>query len=112
MPIPERAERLPLTVDREVLDLITRADTPNAAAEMVLSYDVEVAVAIIDNLDPLTAAFVVSVLRTWAKSDVFETPVRAGQIIVLGSGLQIRGMNGLCYARDQVYRETGYFAGT
>ncbi len=91
----ERSDRLPLTVDREVLLEVVRART------------LESAVAIVGNLDPLSAAFIVSHLRFLAEKGDNNAKV----LVALCDNLHIRGTLGLIYARDKVYHETGYFAG-
>ena len=115
MPILERIDRLPMSVSSDVLSNINLAESPGDAASIVLQYDVNEAVSIIDNLDPLTAAFVVfqlqGVRRNNGSREMKKRKELADAILARGRELQIRGMNGLCYARDQVFRETGYFAG-
>lgn len=112
----EREERLPLLVLREILNTIRSAESPKDAAAIVMLHSVETAVGIIDNLDPLTAAFIVLELRRQSAlgggySEIRERRNHAKKILARGKELNIRGMMGLCHARDQVYRETGYFAG-
>ena len=112
MPVLERTERLPLTVDRKVLHSIVLADNPDDALKILLKHEVDVAVSILDNLDPLTAAFLVFRMQTkhYGGGSIMSQDKRrlSGKILERGRELQIRGMNGLCYARDQVYRNMGY----
>lgn len=111
----ERTDRLPLTVDKGVFRRILAADTVEAAASIVASFPRDVAVSIIDNLDPLTAAFLVTVFRCRVhggfSSPSICTTAYAESLCSRAKELRIRGTQGLCHARDQVYRDTGFFAG-
>ena len=109
-----RTDRLPLTIDPEVLIRITQAKSPVAAVGVFESYSVDVAVSIIDNLDLLTAALIFATLRLQVLyGDVLKycNVEKARLIVEKGDKLRIRGSMGLIHARDQVFRETGYFAG-
>ncbi|MDB5254616.1 MAG: hypothetical protein JWL80_682 [Parcubacteria group bacterium] len=112
MTILERTERLPLKVPRNVLTRITQCDDPETAAKRVLDFQVEDAVSILDNLDPLTAAFIVAYFTQFRVNNgstaLRMRKYKIDRILHRGRELQIRGMNGLCFARDQIFRETGY----
>lgn len=109
----ERHERLPLVVDQGVLQKICMADNPLDAAVIVAQYPYDQAVGIIDNLDPLTAAFVVMLFKKISEdsSSSLCSKEYADSLLLNAYELKIRGTLGLCHARDQVYRETGFFAG-
>ena len=112
----ERTNRLPLAIGSEVLNKITAAESLKEAGDIVMAHDVEQAVSIIDNLDPLTAAFVLIEVSRLSSLEDCSTVIRnrmkhAKKILARARELKTRGINGLCYARDQVFRETGYFAG-
>lgn len=111
----ERHKRLPLTVDQSVLQKIRMADSPKDAATIVAEYPYDEAVSIIDNLDPLTAAFMIAMFQNRSTGDLFSASIcpkeYADSLLLNAYELQIRGTLGLCHARDQVYRETGFLAG-
>lgn len=113
----ERADRLPLTAKcKKVLKDVLAAESPTAAANIIAlaMHPLEETLSIIDNLDPLTAAFVIATFR--GKADDHPDPslvcskTWAMELITKADKLRIRGTLGFCHARDQVYRETGYFA--
>lgn len=113
----ERADRLPLTAKCEkVLKDVLAAESPTAAANIIATprRPVEEVLSIIDNLDPLTAAFVIAVFRERADGHLHPSlacsKAWAMELITKADRLCIRGTFGFCYARDQVYRETGYLA--
>jgi hypothetical protein len=115
----ERAERLPLTVKCEkALKDVRAAKSPTAAANIIATpkRPLEETLGIIDNLDPLTAAFVIAVFRERADGHLHHplacSKAWAMELITKADRLQIRGTLGLCHARDQVYQETGFFAGS
>lgn len=103
----ERLERLPLNVGTGVLSEITKAVTIQHAISILVCYGTEDALAIIDNLDQLTAAFILSYIRFQARNGDND----AKKFVARADELHIRGSRGLVYARDKVYRETGFFAG-
>jgi len=103
----ERAERLPLLADKSVLGKILEAKTPIAAVDIISGFPCDVALSVIDNLDELTAAFVVAMFRLNALRD----DLYALELVPQIEAQKVRGSRGLVYARDKVYRETGYFAG-
>ena len=114
----ERADRLPLTAKcKKVLKDVLAAKSPTAAANIIATpkRPLEETLGIIDNLDPLTAAFVIAVFRERADGHLHHSlacsKAWAMELITKADKLQIRGTLGFCYARDQVYDETGYFAG-
>jgi hypothetical protein len=112
----ERPNRLALVVKgRDVNDLLSEirnAYDPANAADIIANYDIEEAVAIIDNLDQLTAAFMMTVFRFRIQAESGFKYRYAKELVERADELHIRGTAGLCYARDIVYRETGFFAGT
>lgn len=112
--LQERTERLALPqVAEKILKQICLAEDPVKAADLVAGFEVEAAVSLVDNLDQLTAAIVVTVFRfrTLGGSSGYEYRF-AKNFVKRAEELQIRGTAGLCYARDLVFRETGYLAGT
>lgn len=108
----ERSKRLLLTVDKSVMQSIRAAESPMDVVSIIAKYPFQDAVCIIDNLDPLTAAFVITMFREQERGSAFVAcnEKYAKSLLAKASRLRIRGTLGLCYARDQVYRETGYFA--
>lgn len=113
----ERADRLPLTAKcKKVLKDVLRAESPTAAANIIATskHPVEEVLGIIDNLDQLTAAFVIAVFRERADGQhpfLACSKAWAMELTTKADALRIRGTLGFCYARDKVYRETGRFAG-
>lgn len=113
----ERADRLPLAAQHEhILRKVRVAQSPTAAANIIATpkRPLEEALAIIDNLDQLTAAFVIMAFRERADGHLHLSlacsKAWAMELITKADKLQIRGTLGLCHAREQVYRETGYLA--
>ena len=117
----ERTERLPLPkVEhwKQIKKNICSAASSAVAAFIiakVVDYNeenVEPVMAMIDNLDPLTAAFILTEFRIQEKTAVGYEFRFAQRVVARAVELKIRGSAGLCFARDVVYRETGFFAGT
>lgn len=111
----ERADRLPLAAQHEhILKKVREAKSLTAAASIVATHPLETALSIIDNLDPLTATFVIEAFHERARGRLYPAlacrETWARELIVKADELRIRGTLGFCHARDQVYRETGYFA--
>jgi hypothetical protein len=86
------------------IERIVRLETPSLAAEEVMKHHVNEACALIDSLDPLSAAFVILILR-----ERKETSSRVKEVLERAEKLEIQGLKGLCHARDEVYRKTGVF---
>jgi hypothetical protein len=80
-----------------------------AARQVVLLKDAARSCALLDSMDPLTAAFIVHILREWAQYEAGEVANLSQAIIVLGERLKIQGLKGLCHARDEIYKRTGAF---
>ncbi len=108
-----RPDRLPLPVNRGKLHEVRLLKNDYLLASTVVSHPVDVAVAIIDNLDPLSAAIVFDrVLLQSERKDPRHcncTQYHAEQIVRKARALEIQGSLGLCYARDLVYNRTGDF---
>lgn len=111
----EREERLPLGVGSVRFAQITEGEELPDIANSVAGYPVEEAVAIIDNFDRLTAAFVVWVFRMvsdWPADFAGIPTLRftaryAKDLCEKADELNIRGSKGFLYARAQIYNETG-----
>ena len=103
----ERSVRLPLRVDPAVLVEIHKQDDPFAACKIVLMCSVEDAISIIDNLNQLAAALILGLIRLAA----MDGDEHAKTIFIKAEVERVRGSAGLLYARDKVFRETGFFAG-
>lgn len=103
----ERLERLPLLVDPAVLDEVYKQNDPFVARDIVYAYPVEDAVSIIDNLNQLHAALLFGLINVKA----MDGDEHAKAIVTKAEEQRIRGTAGLLYARNKVFRETGFFAG-
>lgn len=110
-----RSKRLVCPVGKQELREIEDSDHPQQAASIVAGHSIEDAVRIIDNLDPLVAAFVIAMFKlraqggtTWATC----SKTYARKVVARANVRRIRGTLGLCYARDEVYHKTGILVGT
>ena len=82
---------------------IRDCDTPEIATNEVMRLGPISACALVDSSDPLTAAFIVNILRERAN----RGDKNAIAFIERADRLNIRGTKGLCHARDEIYRKMG-----
>ncbi|GEM_PF-1446487 len=111
MRIKTEHEKLKKLVTKEEIERTQSFDTPQMATERILCMTPPKACALIDCLDPLTAAFVIVVIRELAhdySSGVLPN-ITSNAILDRAEKLDIKGLKGLCHARDEVYKKTGVF---
>src|SRR3989338_6832208 len=65
----EEQNKLKALVQKQQLESVCKADSPEIATNIATTGCVEMACAIIDSLDELTAAFIIRVLRQRAKGE-------------------------------------------
>ncbi|OHA34921.1 MAG: hypothetical protein A2928_02370 [Candidatus Taylorbacteria bacterium RIFCSPLOWO2_01_FULL_45_15b] len=106
----EEHDKLKALVQKQQLESVCKADSPEIATNIATTGCVEMACAIIDSLDEVTAAFIIGVLRQRAESDGRGASYSSATI-VRAEELQIKGLKGLCDARAKLYKETGQWAG-
>lgn len=106
-------EKLKKTITQGQVKRVQGCATPTLAAQEILNLeDPKMACALIDSLDPLTAAFVVMILREWSSKRMDSTKQVeswATAILTHAQKLDIKGLKGLCHARDEIFRTTGAF---
>lgn len=100
-------------IEEQIAREVRAQKTPKEAAELVAQYPQNRALEIIKALDPLTAAFVFVEFRRRSKTNggshkAYLKKKYANELLQRAEELKINGIQGLCAARDQIYRETGY----
>jgi|SRR5579872_227404 len=94
-------------ITQELVDKVQKVKEPMDAVKIVCSYTVVEACALLDSLIPLFSALILVVINMNSRNG----DIKAQQIIKRAKKLQIRGIKGVCHARNQFFEETGIFVG-